>query len=220
MNSYQATPGLIALHNKNNMSLLNELPVLAQGGLIFNPGLAWAAKKDVFARHGFYDQAIIGAGDLYMANGIFGTMNSIIKFHSVNKYRAESYLNWARPFHTTVANKVGYIPGEIYHLWHGDIVNRNYRNRFKILADFDPLTDVYIGDNGAWHWTKQNTELERAEGPLYKQARRWMTLAISVISPTIILMWWARDLQQIVDYAIKRRRRCFNAARVLQCQLI
>jgi hypothetical protein len=158
-NSYPAVPGLVALYNKNNILPLDKLAVSTQGDLIYNPGLAWAAKTEIFAKHGFYDLAIIGAGDLYMANSIFGTMNSIIKLHSLNKPRSKSYLKWGRPFHRTVANKVGYISGEIYHLWHGDTKNRNYKDRFKILANFNPQADVYIGDNGVWHWTKPNTAL-------------------------------------------------------------
>ena len=31
--------------------------------------------------------------------------------------------------------------------------------RFKILADFNPDVDVYVGDNGAWHWTKPKSAL-------------------------------------------------------------
>jgi hypothetical protein len=158
-NSYPAVPGLVALYNKNNILPLDKLAVSTQGDLIYNPGFAWAARTEIFAKHGFYDLAIIGAGDLYMANSIFGTMNSIIKLHSLNNARSKSYLNWGRPFHRTVANKVGYISGEIYHLWHGDTKNRNYKDRFKILANFNPQADVYIGDNGVWHWTKPNTTL-------------------------------------------------------------
>ena len=77
-NSHRIIPGLVAVYNKHNISLLEKLPVVADGGIIFNPGLAWAAKKEIFAKHGFYDLAIVGAGDLYMASSIFGKMNSLI----------------------------------------------------------------------------------------------------------------------------------------------
>ncbi len=157
--SHPAVSGLVALYNKDNILPLDKLAVSTQGDLIYNPGLAWAARKEIYAKHGFYDLAIIGAGDLYMANSIFGTMNSIIKLHSLNKPRTESYLKWGKAFHRTVAGKIGYISGDIYHLWHGDTKNRNYKDRFKILANFNPQADVYIGDNGAWHWTRPNTAL-------------------------------------------------------------
>jgi hypothetical protein len=156
---YQTAPGLVALHSKNNVSPFETLAVSTQGSVIYNPGLGWAAKKDIFVRHGFYDLAIIGAGDLYMANSLFGTMKSLTRLHLHNKARSDSYLEWAGPLHQTVAGKIGYIEGEIFHLWHGDLSNRNYKNRFKTLTDFDPLTDVYLGHNGVWHWTEPNTEL-------------------------------------------------------------
>ena len=158
-NSHRAVPGLVALYKEDNVLPLDKLAVSTQGSIVYNPGLAWAGKTEIFAKHGFYDQAIIGAGDLYMANSIFGTMDSIRKLHSLNESRSDSYLKWGEPFHRTVANKVGFISGEIYHLWHGDTKNRNYKDRFKILADFNPQADVYIGENGVWHWTKPNTSL-------------------------------------------------------------
>jgi hypothetical protein len=158
-NPYRTIPGLVAVYNNQNIILLDKLPVGADGGIIYNPGLAWAAKKEIFAKHGFYDLAIVGAGDLYMASSIFGRMNSLIEFHAVNKARSANYLKWAKPFRRTVANKVGHIGGRVFHLWHGDIINRNYKNRFKILADFNPENDVYIGDNGVWHWAKPNIAL-------------------------------------------------------------
>ena len=159
--SYPAVPGLVALYKKDNVLPLDRLAVSAQGAIVFNPGLAWAGKTEIFAQHGFYDLAIIGAGDLYVANSAFGTMNSLTKLHSLNESRTKSYLQWGIPFHQTVASKVGHIPGEIYHLWHGDAKNRNYRDRFKVLADFDPETDVYVGDSGAWRWTKPESALAK-----------------------------------------------------------
>jgi len=156
---YPSVPGVVALYRKDNVLPLDRLAVSEQGALVFNPGLAWAARMEIFAKHGFYDRAIIGAGDLYVANSAFGTMNSLTKLHSLNEPRAESYLQWGMPFHRTVASKVGCVPGEIYHLWHGDAKNRNYRDRFKVLADFNPDADVYVGDNGAWHWTKPKSAL-------------------------------------------------------------
>ena len=60
-NSYPAVPGLVALYNENNILPLDKLAVSAQGGLTYNPGLAWAARREILADHGFYDLAIIGA---------------------------------------------------------------------------------------------------------------------------------------------------------------
>jgi hypothetical protein len=52
------------------------------------------------------------------------------------------------------------LSGTIYHLWHGELNDRDYRNRQKLLENFDPYSDIQIGSNGAWQWTKPNTEFE------------------------------------------------------------
>jgi hypothetical protein len=156
---YSDVPGLIALYNQTNELPLDKPAVSTHGTIAYNPGLAWAGRKEIFAKHRFYDLAIIGAGDVYMANSIFGTMDSLINLHGLNELRAESYLKWARPFHQAVARKVSHIDGVIYHLWHGETKSRNYRGRARLLADFNPQNDVYVGDNGVWHWTKPNTSL-------------------------------------------------------------
>jgi hypothetical protein len=159
--SYRITPGLVNIYNENTVSLLDKNPSAnaTGGGLVFNPGLAWAAKKEILDKHGFYDLAIVGAGDMYLASSLFGRMDPLVEFYGLNRARSEGYLKWGGPLNQTVAGKVGYISGEIFHLWHGDLVNRNYKSRIKILADFDPQADVYIGDNGAWHWTKPDSAL-------------------------------------------------------------
>jgi len=156
--SYPSVPGLVALYRKDNVLPLDRLAVSPQGAIVFNPGLAWAAKTEIFAKYGFYDLAIIGAGDLYVANSAFGTMNSLIKLHSL-KPRAKGYLQWGIPFHQTVASKVGYVPGEIYHLWHGDRKIGTIESASRFLLISIPDEDLYIGDNGAWQWTKPKSAL-------------------------------------------------------------
>lgn len=160
--SYREASSLLSFYNGDDTSPLNTRAVSAQGDIVYNPGLAWAAKREIFAKHGFYDLAIVGGGDLYMANSVFGTTDAIVKKHLFNDATIESYLQWAQPFHRTMAGRVGHVPGEIHHLWHGDLVNRNYRNRFQLLADFNPQTDVYVGDNGVLYWTNSDGALAQA----------------------------------------------------------
>jgi hypothetical protein len=38
--------------------------------------------------------------------------------------------------------------------------DRNYRDRYKLLKNFDPYSDIQIGSNGAWQWTNPNIALE------------------------------------------------------------
>jgi hypothetical protein len=72
----------------------------------------------------------------------------------------QRYLRWVIPFNKSVAGQIGPLPGTIYHLWHGELKDRNYYDRYKLLENFDPYSDIQIASNGAWQWTKLNTELE------------------------------------------------------------
>jgi hypothetical protein len=71
------------------------------------------------------------------------------------------FRNWATRVFAVVDGKVGYTPGTLMHLWHGERANRQYDQRFKCLMNgrFDPQTDVRVGDQGVWEWT-----LSRADG--------------------------------------------------------
>jgi hypothetical protein len=126
------------------------------------PGLAWAARRGILEEHGFYDAMIVGSGDTSMFHAMYGQFEHEFKRRHLNGVRQEHYLKWARPYHRTVGEKVGYVPGRIYHLWHGKIINRDYRGRTRSLAgfDFDPDIDLRIGANGAWQWARPRPDLE------------------------------------------------------------
>ena len=75
--------------------------------------------------------------------------------------RTGHYLAWARPFFDRIRGKVGYVPGHVLHLWHGDLTDRRQRERHHQLAqfDFDPFTDLALAASGAWRWNSDKQEL-------------------------------------------------------------
>ncbi|MGE5305896.1 MAG: hypothetical protein ACM3TN_21490 [Alphaproteobacteria bacterium] len=125
-------------------------------------GLAWAARRGILKKHGFYDAMIVGGGDTSLFHAMYGQFEQEMQFHRIFGSRQEHYLKWARQYHRTVGEEVGYVPGRIYHLWHGKIMNRNYLDRHRLLADFDfdPDIDLRIGANGAWEWARPRRDLE------------------------------------------------------------
>jgi hypothetical protein len=54
-----------------------------------------------------------------------------------------------------VRGAVGFIDGELLHLWHGRTENRRYRQRLEDLSrfDFDPQADIVTDPGGAWRWS-------------------------------------------------------------------
>lgn len=130
------------------------------------PGFAWAAKRELLDRHGFYDRNIIGGGDNAVVCAMYNELDGFVKkmftykiFFNKKKSKfykeCESYyLNWAIPFSRDVNGKVDCLDSTIYHLWHGDLKDRKYYKRYLDVAKlgFNPYTHLKINQSGAFEW--------------------------------------------------------------------
>jgi hypothetical protein len=139
-------------------ALLSEIP---RDGSFRSRGFTWAARRELFDRHEFYDACIVGGGDLALGCGTYGCFDSIVNFHRMNSRQRERYLAWAEPFHRTVGTAAGWMEGDIYHLWHGDIRDRRYPERHKMLPsfEFDPFEDIVIDGRGCWRWNSDKPQM-------------------------------------------------------------
>ena len=126
-------------------------------------GLAWAGRREVLDRHGFYDAGIVGGGDRAMACAAFGRWQGLEQTHQMNAQQQQHYLAWAKPFFDSVRGQVGFIDGGIVHLWHGNIHKRGYGTRFAGLTPFafDPDADIALDDQGCWRWNSSKPELHQ-----------------------------------------------------------
>jgi hypothetical protein len=124
-------------------------------------GLAWATNRKILETHGFYDALILGSGDRSMAFAAYGHFEDLMRSVYMNEVQKKHYLRWAARFNESVSGRIGYVPGRLYHLWHGDIQNRGYDQRYKMFSNFgfDPENDIKIGPNGAWQWARPRAEL-------------------------------------------------------------
>ena len=97
-------------------------------------GFAWGAKRRVLDLVPLYDKALIGGADHIIAHAAAGH----IPHKCITKSFTEDIENvtkWSKEFYSVVKGKISYVPGDLYHIWHGDIKNRNYLNR---IVDFTP----------------------------------------------------------------------------------
>jgi hypothetical protein len=126
-----------------------------------NRGLAWAARREIIDKHGFYDAIIAGQSDRAMAFAMYGRFDKFLSAIDCNSDQEKHYLKWAIPFSNSIQGRISHLPGRIYHLWHGDKQNRKYIEMERIVASsgFNPETDIYIGGNGSWEWTHPHSEL-------------------------------------------------------------
>ena len=126
-------------------------------------GLAWAGKRSLLEKHKFYDAMIVGGGDSAIAFAACGRFKEYTAATLMNLAQTNHYLQWARPFFDDVQANVGFIPGVLFHYWHGTFANRRHRQRHEGLAgfDFDPYADVAISENGCFVWSTDKPELHR-----------------------------------------------------------
>jgi len=126
-------------------------------------GFAWAARREFIQRHSLYDACIIGSGDRAFLGALIGSFDPVVHYLQMNRPRAEHYLRWAKPLHDAVRGNIGFCPGTVQHLWHGDRANRRYHARHVGLAtyDFDPSDDIAIDDGGCWRWNSDKPEMHR-----------------------------------------------------------
>ena len=130
-------------------------------------GFAWAYRRDVLARHGFYDGAIVGGADVLMAHAGYGdrTFFDGRNFYSrrLSKGLLADVAAWADRFSAEVAASVSFTPGTVLHLWHGEIGGRQYVERLQLLrdADFDPRADLALNADGCWTWATEKPDLHR-----------------------------------------------------------
>lgn len=125
-----------------------------------HPGYAWAARRDVLEKMGgLYDRAILGHGDLLMALA-FSHKGDIPDAWSEHwdpgwspmlKADVRAY---QRKVAKVVQGRMVHVNGTIYHLWHGPRRNRDYFQRGKLLADFDPNIHLEESETGMWQWTR------------------------------------------------------------------
>jgi hypothetical protein len=147
-------------------SILKRAPnVLLEGDFARHghTGFAWAARRELLARHGLYDSCIAGSGDHMMAHAFAGDWNGPCIDRIVgrdNEHRAH-FEAWARSVYKDVRARVSAVPGTLYHLWHGDTDKRRYvlRNRELASFSFDPHSDLRVGDSGAWEWASAKRAL-------------------------------------------------------------
>jgi hypothetical protein len=117
-------------------------------------GLAWAARRQVLEKHRLYDACILGTGDRAMLCAALGKLDYGARTTLMNDRWRRHYLAWARPYSESVMARVGSVGGRLFHLWHGEIEDRQYGERHRRLQafDFDPLDDIALDRGGCWRW--------------------------------------------------------------------
>lgn len=130
-------------------------------------GFAWAARRDLLARHHLYDRHILGGGDVTLAHAFFGDADywrgRNVFCRGMSKAEIAAAGRWGQALFADIATPVGHVPGRVLHLWHGRVAARGYMERARVLTEngFDPDADIRVDDDGVLCWTSDKPGLHR-----------------------------------------------------------
>ena len=121
-------------------------------------GLGWAGRRDIIENF-LLDWCVTGNADTFMAEAWLGKMSK--KRSSDAMYK--EYVKWAEEQFAHTNGRVGYVNGEVYHLYHGHRKNRKYGYRNRLLQEngFDPFTHLERDGNGLWRWKDTTGKIPR-----------------------------------------------------------
>lgn len=129
-----------------------------------HPGYAWAGRRDFLEKYKLYDKHVVGANDFLMALAFFGSFNRPYLDENLNNAMKRDYFRWGKRIFPETQGNMGYLDGNIFHLWHGKIENRQYIKRDSYLLDYDfnPEKDIKAGSNGLFDWSSDKPAMHQA----------------------------------------------------------
>jgi len=117
-------------------------------------GFAWGATREVLQAVPLYDKALIGGADHIIAHAAAGQINHCCIRKSFTE-NIDEINQWSEKFFNVVHAQIGYVPGNLYHIWHGDIEKRQYLKRIR---DFTEKSKQIVekDENGLYTLNKED----------------------------------------------------------------
>lgn len=158
-------------------ALVTSIEALRAHGLAVDHsnGHAWAMRRDALERAGFYEAMVVGGGDYVFLQAALGQFDTVLTGHgwAPGSPQSRHYLRWAGRLHAIVQGRIGLVPGNIFNLWHGELLDRRYMPRHRILTEhgFDPEQDIAVDEHGALRWRSDKPALHEAVREYFRGRR-------------------------------------------------
>ena len=125
-------------------------------------GYAWAARRSLLLKHGFYYANVLGNADLNIAQAMFGGAR-YLKTDRLSSQATAHLYTWSDAFYKSVRGSVAWVDGTLFHLWHGYKKDRLYHGRLRVLIEheFDPEVDLAVSAEGPLVWSSDKPELHQ-----------------------------------------------------------
>lgn len=129
-------------------------------------GFAWGARREVLEQCPLFDKALIGGADHIIAHAATGHPGHECVTKAF-KNDLDSILEWGNRFYKAVEGSgnagqprgVSYVPGDLYHIWHGDIAKREYLKRIQEFSQ-DSQNVIERDENGLYVAPKSSNYMQ------------------------------------------------------------
>ena len=151
-------------HNRPKKKCKICIPDYPGGAAWGCPGGAWAWRREAFDYvGGLIDWEILGSGDWRMAAALVGLVEETLKGKGQGRYIFKSQ-RWQALALKHLKKDIGYMPGLLYHYFHGAKKSRYYGDRWRIplVNQFDPDHHLIRDNQGLWQLNEDEIEFRDA----------------------------------------------------------
>jgi len=117
------------------------------------PGGAWAYRRKALDEvGGLLDCAILGSADTLMIFGVLGKAVEYIQEDGFSHGYSAEIVEWGRRSQAAFRQNIGVVRGGALHYWHGNMKDRRYGLRNRVLRDsiYDPRHDLKKDTQGVY----------------------------------------------------------------------
>jgi len=145
LKALETKPNLYSLSKKFSNTLTFEV-----NG---NPGMALASKLETIKAHKFYDKNIVGGADTILIGSILNKLADVFPCRPYTYMHRTDIQNYGDKI-SIKKYKSTYLHETIYHLWHGELLQRQYASRYNILINhnYDPTNHIISQPNMPLKW--------------------------------------------------------------------
>jgi len=119
-----------------------------------HPGFAWAFRRDVFERTGWFLHSPNGGGDSFLSWALYGDKPPYFAIQVEDQSPVYAYKQRFRGIRAAA------IDGDIVHRWHGEYQDRQYQTRnAKLLAAGFNYSAVQLSPSGLLEWSDSAPEV-------------------------------------------------------------
>jgi hypothetical protein len=92
---------------------------------------------------------------------LLGQLDDVFRERPVTPAHQRHYFGWLDGLQGLLPMQYTFLPGRIYHLYHGELSQRRYKLRPALLTEsaFDPELHISRTPQGVWRWTDEAGEV-------------------------------------------------------------